>query len=126
MAPCPRIRRRSVPFAGTNSGYVSNNGGGAYAYTNTTSNTSHFYRDVTVPAGETAITLSFQLKVTGESGFDRLLVYTAPTSVTPDALRFEARATLSRAALDVRFEQLTAGFPVSDRVALHLAILARR
>ena len=75
----------AVPYAGTNSAFISNDGGTSYSYTNTLSQTSHFYRDVTVPAGESSITLSFQWKGNGESGWDRLLIYTAPTSVTPVA-----------------------------------------
>ena len=75
----------ATPFAGSRSAFVSNDGGTTYAYTITTSQTSHFYRDITVPAGEGKITLTFQWKGSGESGFDRLLVYTAPTSVTPVA-----------------------------------------
>lgn len=71
--------------AGLRGAYVSNNAGVANAYTTTVSDTSHFYRDIAFPAGETAITLSFSWKGQGEGSFDRLLVYTAPTSVTPAA-----------------------------------------
>jgi hypothetical protein len=74
----------AVPFAGTNSAYVSNNGS-AYTYTISSISTSHFYRDIAIPAGETDISLSFQHKGFGEVGWDRLLVYAAPTSVTPAA-----------------------------------------
>jgi len=80
-----RVGTASTAFAGSNAAYISNNSGTTWAYTNTTSQTSHFYRDIAVPAGETNISLSFQWKGGGESGFDRLLVYTAPTSVTPAA-----------------------------------------
>jgi subtilisin-like proprotein convertase family protein len=80
-----RVGAVAVPFAGARSAFISNDGGVSYAYTNTVAQTSHFYRDLTVPAGESVINLSFQIKVTGESGWDRLLVYTAPTSVTPVA-----------------------------------------
>lgn len=75
----------STAFAGSNAAFVSNNGGTTWAYTTTSIQTSHFYRDITVPAGETNISLSFQWKGNGESGWDRLLVYTAPTSVAPVA-----------------------------------------
>ena len=51
----------------------------------TSAQTSHFYRDVTIPAGETNINLSFFWRGSGESGWDRMLVYTAPTSITPVA-----------------------------------------
>ncbi|HQI71225.1 MAG TPA: hypothetical protein PLT47_10770, partial [Bacteroidales bacterium] len=56
----------AVPFAGSNSAFISNDGGVSYAYTNTISQTSHFYRDVTVPAGESQILLSFQWKGNGD------------------------------------------------------------
>lgn len=70
---------------GTFGAYISNDAGITNAYTNSTSQTSHFYRDITFPAGEGAIQLSFTWRNLGEGGFDRLLVYTAPTSVTPVA-----------------------------------------
>ena len=75
----------STPFAGSNAAYISNDGGVSYAYTITSASTSHFYRDVTIPSGETKINLQFQWKGSGESGWDRLLVYIAPTTVTPVA-----------------------------------------
>lgn len=71
-------------FAGARGGHVSQNGT-SYDYNTTTSTTSHFYRDVAIPAGATTITLGFQWKGNGEGGWDRLLVYTAPTTVTPVA-----------------------------------------
>jgi uncharacterized repeat protein (TIGR01451 family) len=72
-------------YAGARSAYISNNIGAANAYTFTNSETSHFYRDLTVPSGETLITLKFFIKSSGQTGNDRLLIYTAPTSVTPVA-----------------------------------------
>jgi hypothetical protein len=72
-----------TPFAGTNHAFVSNDGGTTYGYNASFSTTSHFYRDVTVPAGQSIITLTFQKKNNGEAGWDRILVFTAPTSVTP-------------------------------------------
>jgi len=74
----------STVYDGTRSANITNNGT-ANQYTNSTTQTSHFYRDITVPAGETIINLSFYLKGNGEVNWDRLLVYTAPTSVTPTA-----------------------------------------
>ena len=70
------------PASGVNSAYISNNGS-SFLYTPGTSQTSHFYRDITVPAGQTLVNLSFKFKCVGEAFFDRLLVYTAPTSITP-------------------------------------------
>jgi hypothetical protein len=73
--------------AGTKSAYISSSGGTVYSYGNTTSAVSHFYRDITVPAGQSAITLSFKLKgdgdVAGGIYYDKLMVYTAPTTFTP-------------------------------------------
>ena len=76
------IDNSAGPFSGSNSAYISNNGS-SFIYTSSVSQTSHFYRDITIPAGETCISLSFKIKSVGEPFFDRLLVYTAPTSVTP-------------------------------------------
>lgn len=69
---------------GTRSMYVSNDGGASNNYVNTTSVT-HFYRDVTFPAGQTCINLSFDWKGRGEVGYDFLKVYLVPTSTTPVA-----------------------------------------
>lgn len=78
--------------AGSNSAYISNNAAGTtYNYLTSTSASSpatagsvvHFYRDVTFPAGETNILLSFKWKAGGESTWDYLTVYSMPTTVTP-------------------------------------------
>jgi hypothetical protein len=74
-----------VPSAGTNAAFISNTGGSSHMYDRTIIQTSHFYRDITVPAGEKKITLSYKWKAGGQLGFDRLLVYLAPTTVTPVA-----------------------------------------
>ena len=76
----------AVSSAGTNAAYVSANSGTAWGYSTTTTSTSHFYKDVTsVSLTETLLNLSFKWKGSGESGYDRLLIYVAPTSVTPVA-----------------------------------------
>ncbi|MES2703711.1 MAG: Ig-like domain-containing protein [Bacteroidota bacterium] len=64
--------------------YISTSGS-TYDYTTSASRTSHFYRDVAIPAGATSITLSFRWKGQGDTAFDRMLVYRAPTTVTPVA-----------------------------------------
>lgn len=46
---------------------------------------SHFYRDVTFPAGQPNITLSFSWKGYGESSFDYMRVFLVPTTTTPTA-----------------------------------------
>ncbi len=76
----------TLTFAsGANGAYISNDGGATESYLNALSQTSHFYKDVVIPAGETAISLGFSHKGTGEAGWDRMLVYTATTGVTPVA-----------------------------------------
>ena len=72
--------------AGSNSAYVSNNGGTTWAYSQTSQN-SHIYRDFTLPAGESVAELTFKWKAGGEgtttSDWDNLKVFIAPTTVTP-------------------------------------------
>ena len=73
------------PSAGVNCAYVSNDAGGAaYTYTNTASSTVHFYRDITFPAGEPLIQLTFKWKCQGELNYDYVTVYSMPTSQTPN------------------------------------------
>jgi hypothetical protein len=72
-----------TPLQGASHAFISNNGGVTYGYSTTSAAANHFYRDVAVPAGQSIVTLTFQKKNVGENGWDRLLVYTAPTTVTP-------------------------------------------
>lgn len=55
----------------------------AYTYTIGTARVAHLYRDITVPAGESVVTLSFDWKGVGESCCDYLRVWVIPTTVTP-------------------------------------------
>src|SRR5574343_567325 len=71
---------------GGNSAYVSNDGGTTNAYTNTAACVNYFYRDVTVPAGESKIKLTFNWQQQGESTWDLSQVFVAPTSITPAGL----------------------------------------
>ena len=90
----------AIPYSGTNSAFISNNGGINYGYDLNTFQTSHFYRDVTVPAGNTSINLKFQYKSISEPSFDRLLVYVASTTVVPLAdLPASSTSTLAGATL---------------------------
>ncbi len=85
---------------GTKSIYISNDNGATNTYINTNAQTSHFYRDVTFPAGQTNYSFTFDLKGSGEVGYDRVLVYIAPTSVTPVAgTPSSSTTTLSGATL---------------------------
>jgi hypothetical protein len=71
----------SAPIAG-NSAYISNNGA-ANAYTPASNSSNFFWRDITVPAGETIITLKFNWICQGESTYDNWQVFYAPTTVVP-------------------------------------------
>ncbi len=72
------------PSSGPNCAYISDSPTGAtYNYTITSASTVHFYRDITFPAGETFITLSFKWKGQGEGSYDYLTVYAMPTTNTP-------------------------------------------
>jgi len=102
-----------VSFAGNNAAYVSNTNGTAYGYSTAISSTSHFYRDITVPAGQTKINLQFQWKGNGENGWDRLLVYTAPTTVTPVAGVPNSNSTVLTGAT-LAFTQVT--FPQANYI----------
>ena len=70
------------PIVG-NSAYISNDGGVTNAYTAANNATNYFWRDVTVPSGETIITLSLNYRLQGEASWDIFQVYSAPTSITP-------------------------------------------
>ncbi len=77
-------------FSGARCAYITNFDTLApppHSYTTSQSATVHLYRDVTFPAGETNISFSFSIRMTGETGWDRLLVYisTGAPSGTPTA-----------------------------------------
>ena len=72
------------------SAYISNNDGANHAYTPNANSLVHFYRDITFPAGETNISLSFTFLCDGDysgggSLYDGLQVSLASTSTTPTA-----------------------------------------
>jgi len=69
--------------SGNNSVFISNTSGNSFGYDISLYQTSHFYRDVTIPSGHSIINLRFNYKSLGEEFFDRLMVYWAPISVTP-------------------------------------------
>ena len=71
----------TAPFSGR-SAYISNDGV-TNAYTDANSSSNFFYRDVTVPAGQTKIILTFNWSCQGETSFDNWQVFYAPTTVTP-------------------------------------------
>ena len=71
------------PSLGTKSAWTGTNI--AYA-ANSTANVNHFYRNITFPAGETSITLTFKMKQTvNDLTFDYLKLWLVPTATTPTA-----------------------------------------
>lgn len=76
------VSSNATPYNGTMGAHISNNDA-AWAYTTTGARTCHFFRDIVIPAGAVSIDLSFYWKGNGQVGNDRMLVYTAPTSVVP-------------------------------------------
>lgn len=71
---------------GSRAAYASNNNGTNWQYnTSAASASSHIYRNVTFPSGETAITLSFRWNANGESTWDVIYVYLCPQTLTPAA-----------------------------------------
>lgn len=74
----------ATPFS-NRSAYISLDGGVTSSYNSGTPATTFFYRDVTVPAGEPVINLTFNWFQVGESSWDIWQVFYAPTSVVPVA-----------------------------------------
>jgi len=73
-------------FSGTRCAYVSQNSSSTpppQTYVTSTIRATHFYRNITIPSGETDITLSFNWLGQGEGVFDRMRVWVVPTSNTP-------------------------------------------
>ncbi|MGI4862301.1 MAG: T9SS type A sorting domain-containing protein [Janthinobacterium lividum] len=100
---------------GTNSAFVSNDAGVSYAYTLTSTSVSHMYRDMTLPAGQTAI-MSFDWKSGGESTYDYLLVQVAPTTFTPVAGTIPATTSvtvLAQVNLQPAYGRMTMQLPAS-------------
>ncbi len=75
----------ATTFAGSRAAYISNNSGTSNAYTITGTAVQHFYRNVTFPAGQPYITLTFRWKGVMESCCDYMRVYLVPTTTTPVA-----------------------------------------
>jgi hypothetical protein len=74
---------------GTNGAYISNDAGVTNTYTAAGSQVTHFYRDVTIPAGQTIMSISFDVRGIGEfylgSPVDYVGVYVVPTTTVPVA-----------------------------------------
>lgn len=61
--------------------FVSNDAGASWAFSGSTNQAVHFYRDVIFPAGETQATLSFKFQQRGDNA--RLMVFICDTTMTP-------------------------------------------
>jgi hypothetical protein len=71
-------------FTGARCVHISKaNNGSTYLYDLTSYDVSHFYRDITFPAGQPTITLSFKVQCVGELNADYLQVSLVPTTLTP-------------------------------------------
>lgn len=80
------VGNAAPPFAGARCAYISdNNTGNTYNYNVGASAVSHLYRNFTVPAGQSYVTLTFSWKNYGETGYDDLRVFVVPTTTTPVA-----------------------------------------
>ena len=75
-----------VSASGSNCGYVSSDAGATWTYSQLSTFT-HMYRDVTIPANESKVTLTFKWKANGEgtttTDWDNMKVFLAPTTVIP-------------------------------------------
>ncbi|MBL7795061.1 MAG: hypothetical protein JNJ90_01025, partial [Saprospiraceae bacterium] len=73
-------------FPGSNSAYVSDDAAGAtHNFNNAAGSIVHFYRDVTLPAGETNLTYGYQWYAQGESTYDFVQISVGSTSIVPVA-----------------------------------------
>ncbi len=106
------------PFSGSSHAYISNDGGITYSYSTNLDATGHFYREVTVPVDETIIQLNFQKKNIGEAGWDRILVYTAPSLFTPTAGIPASNSTLLTGATLIYIDPATTSAYTSVNVSL--------
>lgn len=71
--------------SGNNSAYISSTSGTTYNYNINAASVVSIYKDITIPAGITTATISFKWKSNGESGYDYLRAWLAPTTFTPVA-----------------------------------------
>jgi hypothetical protein len=71
--------------AGANGAYIGTAAGNNNYTVTAAASTVHLYRDFTFPAGETDITLTFDLRCGGESTFDHIRVFLISTATTPVA-----------------------------------------
>ncbi|PZR21395.1 MAG: hypothetical protein DI539_08130 [Flavobacterium psychrophilum] len=67
----------------SNSLYVTNDNGVTNGYNVNLASVVHAYRDITIPAGAGEISVTFDYKVVGESGWDYIRVWMVPTTFVP-------------------------------------------
>ncbi|RKS97859.1 fibronectin type III domain-containing protein [Chryseobacterium defluvii] len=63
--------------------YISNDNGATNGYNVSSASVVQAYRDITIPAGSTISTFSFDWKGVGENGWDYLRVWLVPATFTP-------------------------------------------
>lgn len=78
------LRGTAIAYTGSYSMYI-NNTASNNNYNITSASIVHFYKDITFPAGSNDYSLRFYWKGEGESSYDYLRVFLAPTSLTPVA-----------------------------------------
>jgi len=71
-------------WTGSNGAYVSDNGGANWQYNGTINQRSHIYKDIAFPAGQSNITLTYDIRMFGEAFYDNFQVYITDTSITPN------------------------------------------
>jgi hypothetical protein len=85
-----------VVATGNNCGFISSTGGLGWAYSQL-SVFNHMYRDITIPANESKVTLSFKWKALGEgtaaNDWDNMKVFLAPTTTVPTSTAAVTGAT---------------------------------
>ena len=72
----------STPFAGTRA-FIRDTGTTVAYYDNTKTTLNYFYRTITVPSGQSKITLSFNWQLAGEGSWDLWQVFVSDTAIVP-------------------------------------------
>jgi hypothetical protein len=92
----------AVPSNGVNSAFTGSSDATWAGTAN--ANVNHFYRDVTIPAGQTILSIGFKYKIASvDATYDYLRIFIVPTSTTP-----VAGTLLASGQLGGNFESATA------------------
>jgi len=75
----------AVSNSATHSLYITNDNGASNAYTTTATSTVHAYRDISIPAGTTQISVTYDWRNDGETNNDRVRLLSTPLTYTPVA-----------------------------------------